>query len=79
MTQHEWYRYTLQNNGRSRQIIRPLPAGVARKLGDELMPDFDPNHRLGEVLGDCLIVTFPPEGALEQSFSLAAEIPGGRV
>lgn len=76
---HNWYRYALQRNGSSRTIIRPLPAGVARELGAELMPDFDPNHRLAEVLGDCLIATFPPEGGLERSYPLAAEIPGGHV
>lgn len=71
---HKWYEYKVVWGNRERRIMRPMTAAQAEVMGAVELPDFDPDQRLVDALGECLIVTFPPDGVLERRFSVTAEI-----
>lgn len=67
----EWYRYTIQYNGRGHEVVRQMGSLQAAELGAELVPNFDPTER---VVG-LLVVALIPDGELERGLPLTAEIP----
>ena len=71
----EWFRYSMEWNGRSHQVIRPMGAVQAAQLGAELVPGFDPAQRVAGVL----VCSFAPDGLLEASYPIEAEAPVGRL
>jgi hypothetical protein len=69
-----WFKYTYRRGRIAREIIRPMTAAQAEKLGAELVPDFDPSEQVAGIV----VASFPPEGQLESTYPIEAEAPVGR-
>lgn len=70
----DWFMYTIRWDGRSQPVIRPMGAALARELGAELVPGFDPADRVAGVVVSSLAL----DGD-ERLLPMTAEARAGRL